>query len=444
MRLSMPPIVGHGLTGLNVPARAGRAMNPAMRIAVLVLGSVFFLGCGAPAAIAEHDAGARGDGGSAADGGSDAGIDAFEAWGPSADAGPPPPDWLAAGGSASCASRAGRVWCWGTLSTGALEAAPVEVAALAGARQLAISREHACALLGEGRVACAGGNRAGQLGVAPSVLARRDTFEPVAGVDHAVEVAVGDSFACARRDDGAVLCWGDDSLGQTGSPIPGHASGSSAPQPTPAPVQGVAGAIAISAGQYEACAVLAGGSVRCWGYDWWGALGRGPRYTGSPQAIADDVEGITDAIDVASDASFSCALRRDGSVACWGGILPGIPGYDPATDDECTVVVSQECWRAPRTLPGIADVLALSMAGGTGCVRTSSDWQCWGRDDAGQATGDGSAATPITDLAVAPGHLCVRDLAGVVSCRGRGTEGQLGDGRSTSSRGLVVAVLPSP
>jgi hypothetical protein len=347
----------------------------------------------------------------------------------SLDAGPPPADWLVSGTSTSCASRAGRVYCWGSSWTGTSMPTPTEIPELAGVRSVSVGRSHACALMGNGRVACAGENRGGQLGVSPREVERRDTFAIVEGVPAAVVVATGGSTSCAISDDGAVWCWGDDSLGQTGSPIPRHSAGSNAPQPTPARVEGID----------DATALLADGHTRCWGYDWFGALGRGAGYTGAAQHVPADVEGIDDAIALAFDGNGGCVARGDGAVACWGGQVHLYPGYDPATDDECSVVVAQVCWRAPRPL-ALPAAHALALGGGAGCIETGAGWQCFGRGAGDAISADGLA--PGATLTLGAGHLCAMDASGTITCRGRGEEGQLGDGRATSSTDWVTAVLP--
>lgn len=356
------------------------------------------------------------------------------------DAGPPPADWLVAGQRSTCASRAGRVLCWGRSWMGFDRTTPAEVPELSGARGLALGGGHACAILGDGRVACAGENRGGQLGISPRELERRDSFEVVPGAPTATQVAVsqGGSTACALATDATVWCWGDDSLGQTGSPIPRHAPGSVAPQPTPARVEGVDGAVEIAMGQYQACALLADGRVRCWGYDWFGALGRGEAYTGVAQHEPADVEGIDDAFDLAFDGNGGCVLRESGEVACWGGQVYLYPGYDAATDDECSVVVSQVCWRAPRpiALP-LASVLLLG--GGAGCVRSDA-WSCFGRTLDGLVGAEGLANDATVVMGI--GHLCAMTGEGEILCRGRGDEGQLGDGRASSASDWVSPSLP--
>jgi len=351
----------------------------------------------------------------------------------------PPADWLVAGGDGSCASRSGRVFCWGRTWAGFDRTTPAELPELAGALTLALGAGHACAVLGDGRVACAGENRGGQLGVSPSELAHRDDFEIVSGAPIATQVAVsqGGSTTCVLATDATVWCWGDDSVGQTGAPIPRHAPGLVVPQPAPARVEGVQDAVEIVMGQYQSCARLAEGHVRCWGYDWFGALGRGAGYTGRPQAEPADVETIDDAIDLAFDGNGGCVLRASGEVACWGGQVHLYPGYDAATDDDCPVVVSQPCWRAPRVL-ALPPARAVLLGGGAGCVISSSS-SCFGRTLDGLLDLDGVA--PDATLAMGRGHLCALSPDGAVTCRGRGEEGQLGDGRVMDASDWVSPAL---
>jgi alpha-tubulin suppressor-like RCC1 family protein len=80
-----------------------------------------------------------------------------------------------------------------------------------------------CAITRSGEVTCWGANDYGQAGVDPTVASRLDRLsqrvrveDGGAPIDHAVEVACGAAFCCARRDDDEVLCWGENDLGQLG------------------------------------------------------------------------------------------------------------------------------------------------------------------------------------------------------------------------------------
>ncbi|MBL8604941.1 MAG: hypothetical protein JNK72_23640, partial [Myxococcales bacterium] len=73
------------------------------------------------------------------------------------------------------------------------------------------------------------------------------------------------------------------------------------------------------------CAVIADGTVWCWGPRRYGLLGDAVNIEHPdldlPNAYALEpvqIEGLTDAIEVAQGAGVNCALRRDNAVWCWG------------------------------------------------------------------------------------------------------------------------------
>lgn len=119
---------------------------------------------------------------------------------------------LAAGTLFTCAIAGGEVKCWGdgrggALGNGRWEVAtePV-VAGVTGARSLAASRHHVCAVTGEGSVHCWGRNLAGELGSGDRLS--RNVPTRVLGLDDAIGVVVGQSHSCAVRRNGEVVCWG--------------------------------------------------------------------------------------------------------------------------------------------------------------------------------------------------------------------------------------------
>ncbi|MCP4741877.1 MAG: hypothetical protein GY871_06555, partial [Actinomycetales bacterium] len=112
--------------------------------------------------------------------------------------------------------------------------------------------------------------------------------------DEVVQVAGGWRHTVAVLADGSVACWGYNAFGQCNVP-----SGIGTPEN---PVASVA------AGKYHTVAVLADGSVACWGYNTSGQcdVPSGIGTSGNPVA------------SVAAGGSHTVAVLSDGAVACWG------------------------------------------------------------------------------------------------------------------------------
>ena len=190
---------------------------------------------------------------------------------------PPPVERVWLGEARSCARLVtGELRCQGDGSTGAL--GPTSAGAPHGPVTLQVDGvvlavEHSqgalCVVL-EGRApTCRGlASKAEPAPPAGCRLERGRTVtcagprwpEPVTfdGAGPVAEVAEGRRHACARLENGTVLCWGQNDRGQLASPPP---RGSRAP----VPVQGIYGATSLVAAGDGTCAVLVDKSVRCWG-----------------------------------------------------------------------------------------------------------------------------------------------------------------------------------
>jgi len=129
-------------------------------------------------------------------------------------------------------------------------------------------------------------------------------------------IAAGNSFACAVQADGTVACWGDDEYGEIGSP-PQDTCFKSPCTTTPAGVAGVDGVTAITAGDEFACALIADGTVRCWGFNGYGQLGDGTTDNSSTPVVVQGLEGVV-AVSASTDGDFACALKADHTIWCWG------------------------------------------------------------------------------------------------------------------------------
>ncbi len=237
-----------------------------------------------------------------------------------------------------------------------------------------------------------------------------------------LEVALGAQHTCARKTDNTVKCWGDNSHSQTATV--GAADGGLVVAPA---AVAVTDALHIAAGQYHTCVVRKSGKVSCWGENLDGQLGNGDA-SGGRSATPVDAVGITDAKGIACGASFSCALRTGGGVACWGNGLGGQLGNG-----------TKQLQPSPGPVSMLADAVAISAGESHVCaVKTDGKVVCWGDNVNGQlGTGDQlerTTPTAITSLdsmaLVAAGARasCAAKKAGGVFCWGANEVGQLGSG----------------
>ncbi len=229
---------------------------------------------------------------------------------------------VAAGSYFTCAITAlSATKCWGSNSYGQLgngnnfnQTNPVDVGGLYGAHHLDAGTSHTCALLPGGYAKCWGFNGHGQLGNGSSGD-YSDVPVDVSGLSDATQIVLGGSYTCALMASGGVKCWGDNNHGQLGL---GYVSYS--PVTSPVDVPGLSGVVALVAGGVHVCALLAGGTVKCWGDNYYGQLGNGS-FVDSPSPV--DVVGITGVTAIAAGGFNTCAVVSGGEVMCWGNNYHG-------------------------------------------------------------------------------------------------------------------------
>jgi alpha-tubulin suppressor-like RCC1 family protein len=227
-------------------------------------------------------------------------------------------------------------------------------------------------------------------------------------------IAVGETFGCALAGR-EVRCWGYQVPGLPLSPD--H-------RPTAQRVAELDGAVSISAGYDRYCAVLTDATVRCASmesfptgkYDVHGMPFHGER----PRI---DRIAVADVVQVVAGAGFGCALRRDGTVRCWGVNASGQVGDGTRTNRASPVEVRD-----------LRDVVEISAGLSSMCARlTDGTVRCWG----GRADSDGLEIRAVdgvdhaTQIAYGGGHGCARIGDGTVRCWGGNRSGQLGDGTRT-------------
>jgi alpha-tubulin suppressor-like RCC1 family protein len=217
--------------------------------------------------------------------------------------------------------------------------------------ELALGGEYGCARRDDGRVLCWGENSRGQLGQ-PDLETIATTPQEVPGIEGARQVVAGFAHACALIDHpGQVLCWGRNNNGQLG-----HRDVGEVPIPEPGIVPGLDDAVEIIAGGNHTCARRQDGPIVCWGYNYLGALGNGstrPTRSTSLQTVAE----IEDAVQLSAGQHFTCALRATGTVACWGDNNHGQLGDGTTGGSECE---GRSCRTSPRAVEVVHDAVLVS------------------------------------------------------------------------------------
>ncbi len=342
----------------------------------------------------------------------------------------------------ACALRqGGTVMCWGDATHGQVgdgetgtRVVAVAVPGLTGVTALSAAGTQTCALGPGGKVSCWGGRHGDADDEHGSARPRA-----IAGIVGATAVAAGQDFGCAVVG-GHVRCWGQ-------APLPDGAQAG-------AEVPGVTGAVEVAAGDQHVCVRTDAGQVQCWGSGREGQRGDGviealPRWRGphpppmprTPQVVV-TVVGLEQVVRLAAGGAFTCALRQDGELLCWGA------GRDGQLGDGGD---------APRATPvavPVAAVVDMSLGSAHACaVLRAGESKCWGYNDAGQADNSapgrqrapyvafaetvpkdrsGPTAMPqISALATSGRHACVI-RGGAVECLGDNSFGQLGDGTWTT------------
>jgi alpha-tubulin suppressor-like RCC1 family protein len=370
---------------------------------------------------------------------------------------------VSAGSRHACALLPGGVVkCWGDNESGQLgdgttsdSSTPVAVSGITNASAISAHGMHTCALLSGGTLACWGLNNDAQLGDGKATAdALTDSPTPVlvrgignvGSLTSVTAVAAGDFHTCALLSGGTsggpITCWGDngygelgDGIGQPGDLYANHGysitdSDLNDFSPTPVHVGGITNAVVVSLGASHTCALLAGGTVKCWGRNDDGQLGDG---TTTDRSNPVRVIRLTDASAISAGASHSCIALSDGQVECWGSNHYGQLGDGTTTDSSTPVPVG-----------GITNASSVSAGADHSCALLSDGTvKCWGRNNAGQL-GNGTttdSSTPVsvstitTAIAISAGdyQTCALLSAGTVECWGLNHDGQLGNGATTDS-----------
>lgn len=280
---------------------------------------------------------------------------------------------------------------------------------------IGMGRLHACALRGDGKIFCIGGNQFHQL--ATNATALSEVWRAVSvtnGVTEVLfkEIGVGPLSNCAISRDGDLYCWGGNAFLQLAQP-----GGGTIVTPTKVDL-GALKVKAVSVGTQATCAITdaagAAPNVRCWGHSSSGDLGVGFDTTdggdagaysfSTPQIVKDLRAKAIHVLDSdADEVGRACAISETGDLPfCWGAtpnneITTAVPSTtcDPTGSGPFPCYFEPTAWGANASRDignGLKEVCALELADAGNKIRC--------RGSAGVNAQDNTCSAPNTGFLV--------------------------------------------
>ena len=326
--------------------------------------------------------------------------------------------------------------------------------------QIAVGMEHTCALLSGGTVRCWGANEHGELGYGhTNHIGMRESPASAGDVNlggAVTQIAVGSSHTCALLTGGTVRCWGKNEYGQLGY---GHTNNIGDDEsPASAGDVNIGGSVTqIAAGYFHTCALLTGGAVRCWG----GNRSTGKLGYGHTNDIGDDEYPVSagdvnvgeSVTQIAAGAFHTCALLTGGTVRCWGSNgSTGKLGYGHTND------IGDDEYPASAGDVNIGGSVTQIAVGWihTCALLTGGTVRCWGFNKWGQlgyghtnnigddespaSAGDVNLGSAVMQLAITYSYTCALLTGGTVRCWGNkkyDRTNSVGDDETPASTGDV-------
>lgn len=368
---------------------------------------------------------------------------------------------IASGGSHSCGTANGHLFCWGTNTNGQLgtgdttsQSQPLQLQSISTkyVTKVSAGTNHTCAII-DGQVYCWGLNTSGQLGLNDTTQRLIPTLVNGNGAlttsMRVTDVSAGVNNTCVIAN-GLPYCWGNNSHKKLGDNTTTQRN---------TPVRANAGAFStsisttkISTGTDHTCAI-ANGDAYCWGWDQNGRTGIGVETNtdSNPTLITGGTAGSPTGpnstrplvTDIAAGGDFSCGIFN-GTVSCWGASASGQLG------------IGTESWIEYGTPYKAACNYALYPLNPNNCDgRDSCGFLCWAgykwvtpttnhtnelRDKSIPTAINGSAGTYYaTQLGAGTAHACAlihgnsSATNGNIWCWGAGANGRLGNGGTANS-----------
>ena len=237
-----------------------------------------------------------------------------------------------------------------------------------------------------------GANAGGALGLgnntsSPSQTMTPNQFGPVSLGTTATAIASANG-ACALLTGGTIRCWGDNNFGELGLGNTTALSNTMIPSAYGVvPLPSGKTALSISMGSGFACTRLSDGTAQCWGHNNIGQLG-----LGNANTIGDNELATAGAVVLGTTVSSlltgnleTCGLFvSDGGWRCWGNNSSGELGYPDLTARGATSTTTPSQLSALSFGTG-RTATAIFLGTGDACaLLDDNEVRCWGNNASGQ------------------------------------------------------------
>jgi alpha-tubulin suppressor-like RCC1 family protein len=296
---------------------------------------------------------------------------------------------IASGGSHNLAVAGNVLYAWGDNESGQLgdgttitQLEPRVITLPTGIRAdglkaIACGWYHSLAITADNRVLAWGLNKDGQCGVTPDAPRLITTPRVVAGLANITQISGGTLHSLALDNSGRVWAWGSNFYGQLGNGTIENV------KHTPAIVANLPAAQSVGAGGGHSVALLSDGTLRAWGWNFYGQLGDGlSGYTNDGQERRSGVPVVVRNAGGISQLGVgyvhNIVRKSDGTLLSWGNNFYGQLGRStPQANDALA---------APVVINGVAFSNVQNIAVGTGhnlVIRTDGSIWSWGYNEYG-------------------------------------------------------------
>ena len=339
------------------------------------------------------------------------------------------------------------------------------------AKSVVAGLHHICALLDNDTVKCWGANDKGQLGqngLGNTISLGDDADEMgdnLSSIDFGTgrsvrQISAGEEHTCALLDNDTVKCWGNGTDGRLGQGATNHIGDDPNEMgDNLAAIDLGTGRTAksITAGGLHSCAILDNNTLKCWGGNYFGALGQGmsDNLGDNPNEMGDNLNAIDlgtgrTAKSLAAGVIHTCALLDNDTIKCWGDSLTGQLGQGTVNSNGVGTALIDMGDNLKAVDLGTGRSAKSLVAGWfhTCAVLDNDTLKCWGENYAGQLgqgnlnligdepneMGDNLSAIDlgmgrsVKEAGANSNHTCAILDDNTLKCWGANDSGQLGQG----------------